>query len=440
MAIDRQAVPHAEKAASPDGWFLECFPIGDITITFLSDTGHIDSIKHLSLEIIEERCPLLRHVVELFRSGPRLHLDMVTSETVWPFLRYIYTGSYIEATTDSTDSDQNPANLLLHIQMYELGHVYDVQGLKSQAYLEVVRQCDLACSYPAAPVDLCIATRYIYERLSTHKDVIDAIVDYCVECFWPHRLGDNNDFRRLLHELRPFYYHICKNVTSHVLSNESATAIIRRISQPYTSQSRIALNATATESTEDGVVCSQATVGIDTPPKRSLRADDETPPSVRQHERKLLGRSCPFITSTRQNVPLASTAAAYVASYKRHITQHPRNHQALECHAPVTPKQVTPPAPSVEAQTVVPDVWTEEDFYLALPTGFSRASTSSCSSPAPVFCPQVQGPEFYSPNPAVDVDDGDDDDTNAGVVITQESTLFLTLVYSSSDDGVDATR
>jgi hypothetical protein len=149
-------------------------------------------------------------------------LEKLTSNTAIPFLRYLYTGSYSFAPEQNNEYDNVPTSILLHCRIYYLGHLYDMPQLVSQAYVNVLRQCEFGCSSPEKPVELCAAVRFMYESLREHENVIDAVVNYCVANFLRHRLAEDEEFKALPTE---FQQAMAKNCMNRDIETESKLAI-----------------------------------------------------------------------------------------------------------------------------------------------------------------------------------------------------------------------
>ena len=204
--------------------FLESYPKGNATLTYQNDDGELESIRNVNFQLIEESCPILGMAFEPRRSGPQLFLETLTSTTAYPFLRYLYTGSYSLRPITGEPGDRYedvPTSVLLHCQLYRLADIYDLPDLKSQAYVNVLRQCEFGCSSPEKPIDLCAAIRFVYEYLHEHENLVDAILNYCVSCFLQHRLADDAEFKQLAYDLRPFHQALCKNSMEREFENES---------------------------------------------------------------------------------------------------------------------------------------------------------------------------------------------------------------------------
>lgn len=96
-------------------------PPGTDTLTYPGYHQQIASVSGLHAPIIEDRSPLLAAAFEDSRSGRRLHLETLTSNTVMPFLRFLYTGSYALFG----GWEDVPTSVLLHCKMYWLADLYD---------------------------------------------------------------------------------------------------------------------------------------------------------------------------------------------------------------------------------------------------------------------------------------------------------------------------
>lgn len=196
---------------------------GTDTLTYPGNYQQLASVSGLHGEIIGDRSPLLAAAFESSSSGRRLHLETLSSETVMPFLRFLYTGS----CALSGDWDDVPTSVLLHCKMYWLGDLYDLPDLKSQAYVNVLRQFEFGCSSPQKPIDLCKAIDFAYTTLSGHKTISDAIVQYCVTCCLSHKLHEDADFRDLAFNVRAFHQDLTRVCRDRGYEDESSAIIIQ---------------------------------------------------------------------------------------------------------------------------------------------------------------------------------------------------------------------
>lgn len=200
------------------------------------EEGTIQNIRDVSLEEVEKRCPLLAIAFEDSRSGPHLYLETLSSRTAEPFVRFLNTGKYATPSPEWNSCgryEDVPTSVLLHCEMFWLGDLYDLGEMKSQAYVNVLRQCEFGCSSPDKPIDLCASIRYFYKYLEKHVQLIDAIVNYCVACFLRHGLAEDAEFKQLAHDLRPFHQALCKNCIERDFENETAAAIIQMPFEPH---------------------------------------------------------------------------------------------------------------------------------------------------------------------------------------------------------------
>jgi hypothetical protein len=198
-------------------------PPGTGTLTYPGHLGQIASVSGLHGSIIEDRSPLLAASFESSSSGRHLHLETLSTHTVMPFLRFIYTGSYAA----SGDWEDVPTSVLLHCTMYWLGHLYDLPDLKSQSYVNVLRQFEFGCSSPAKPIDLCKAIDFAYKTLSGHGTITDAIVQYCVTCCLSHKLHEDSEFRGLAFNVRAFHQDLTRVCRNRGYEDESSAVIIQ---------------------------------------------------------------------------------------------------------------------------------------------------------------------------------------------------------------------
>ncbi|KAK5169463.1 uncharacterized protein LTR77_005439 [Saxophila tyrrhenica] len=215
--------------------FMLQYPSGNATISFYNDRGQLETIPNVNIQLIEDRCPILAMAFEESRSGPQLFLETVTSQSAWPFLRFLYSGTYALNGGFASDVwwEDVPTSVLAHCQLYRLGDIYDLPELKTRAYVNVVRQCEFGCSSPNKPIDLCAAIEYIYEHLRQHESVVDTLINYCISCFLSHNLERDPDFQKLGFELRPFHQDLCKNVMDRGFEDETAAAIIQMPFKPH---------------------------------------------------------------------------------------------------------------------------------------------------------------------------------------------------------------
>ncbi|KAH9825534.1 hypothetical protein Tdes44962_MAKER04102 [Teratosphaeria destructans] len=207
-----------------DDTFMFARAKGNATISFPGEDGIVSCFNDIDSAVFYERCPLLAAAFELSSGGVKLHLERLSPSTALPFLRYMYTGTYVSARVDGEDPKDVPSSILLHAQLYELGDLYDIPDLKSQAYVNILRQCEFGCSSPDPPIELCAAIRYIYRHLRGHKDLLDLVVNYCVTNFLRHRLAHDEEFQNL-----PAQFHqlLCEICMHHDINNDVACAIVQ---------------------------------------------------------------------------------------------------------------------------------------------------------------------------------------------------------------------
>nr|POE50709.1 hypothetical protein CFP56_16224 [Quercus suber] len=227
--------------------FMEWFPKGEACISFHVDESRIDTISGINVWVLEERCPLLAAAFEDSSAGPQLFLDSLSPFAAVPFVRYLYTGSYMpQALVEDV-----PTSLLLHCQLFHLGNLYDIPDLHTQAYANVFRQCEFGCSSPDQPIDLCAAIQYVYKHLRKHENLVDAIIQYCLSCLMRHRLAEDPAFRELAYEILLFHQDLCRNIRITKFEHDAAAAIIQLPSKTDTLQMMFEQPANAAESSAD---------------------------------------------------------------------------------------------------------------------------------------------------------------------------------------------
>lgn len=198
-------------------------PPGKDVLTYPGNHQQIASVSGLHASIIEDRSPLLAAAFESSNSGQRLHLETLCSHTVMPFLRFLYTGSY----SVSGEWEDVPTSVFLHCKMYHLGNLYDLFDLKSQAYVNLLRQCEFGCSSPEKPIDLCEAIGFAYKTLPGHNAISDAIVQYCVSRCLSHKLHEDAEFRDLAFNVNAFHKDLTRVCRERGYEDESSAIIIQ---------------------------------------------------------------------------------------------------------------------------------------------------------------------------------------------------------------------
>lgn len=217
VKLEAEDVREMDRAGSDEFTFLAAYPRGNATLTIARESGDLCQIRGLDVDIIGGRCPLLAMAFEESRSGPKFHLDDLPYSVAVPFLRYLYTGSYAPVGF----YDDVPTSLLLHVQLFRVANIYSLEELRSHAYVNVLRNCEFGCSSPNKPIDLVASIRFVYHHLPDEERLIDAIINYCVERFLSHGLGQDPDFTGLAYDLRPFHQELCKNCMNRSFENES---------------------------------------------------------------------------------------------------------------------------------------------------------------------------------------------------------------------------
>jgi len=178
------------------------------------------TIDHLSLEVIEESCPLLAAAFEPSRQGMLHCIDDSSPELVVSLLRWAYTGEYIPSAFYGDES----LPLTFHLRLYRLAQRYDISALQLNIRGRILMECELACSNPRPPLDLVDSIRYLYDHLPDQQDIISTITHYCVSCFFLHGLNDNPHFLLLAYEYRQFHSDLCKANMDRAFQDQGESA------------------------------------------------------------------------------------------------------------------------------------------------------------------------------------------------------------------------
>ncbi|KAF2432696.1 hypothetical protein EJ08DRAFT_562044, partial [Tothia fuscella] len=197
---------------------------GDAVITVLLPNGNNRMIPLLNVEFIAQRCPLLALCFEDGQRGLHHSFEANSATLVICFLRFIYTENYIPQGYE--DWRDGPVSLLLHTELCRLGDIYDLPALTVQAHYNVICETELACGKPDPPKDLCNAICYIYEHLAEQRELVDTILHYCVSEFTHHGLAQNEAFRKVAYELRPFHNDLCRTNFKRGFEDAGAGEII----------------------------------------------------------------------------------------------------------------------------------------------------------------------------------------------------------------------
>ncbi|KIW08358.1 uncharacterized protein PV09_01274 [Verruconis gallopava] len=205
--------------------FLSLQPQGNGELIVHALDGQTFTFAGLDLDLIFKVCPLLAFSFEERSNGRKIHVLTASSiELVSRFLRFLYTGEY--HVLDHTGQEL-PCSLLLHAQLYHYGELYDVPLLVNTAYLHISQACEIACSMPSPPADLCNTLKYLYKNVNSCFEVHHTILHYCITCFSHHHLGDSPDFRNLLLELPECEQDLCKLNMQRGFEDETSADIIR---------------------------------------------------------------------------------------------------------------------------------------------------------------------------------------------------------------------
>ena len=210
QAALKQALPYPDQdqllvcfcTPMDDLDFLRQKPAGQASLIVVLPEGVVTTIDDINLEVIAEKCPLLALAFEPGPYGVKHSMEEASLPLVASFLRFLYEGTYDRWDTNGF---LVPCPLLLHAQLCRIGEIYDVPELSSEAHVHIIRSADFSCSYPEPPPDLCATIDFLYTKLDHRKPLLETILHYCVSCFVQHKLGNNEEFCKLVYELVPFH-------------------------------------------------------------------------------------------------------------------------------------------------------------------------------------------------------------------------------------------
>jgi hypothetical protein len=158
-----------------------------------------------------ESCPLLYYTFEYNAQGQlQAGIEASSEAAVISLVRYCYTGSYLEI-----EPDGESVRLLQHAETYKIAEDFDVPELQIVAHGNFSCQIEYACCLPKSPDDLLDTIRFIYQNFASDEarrnhNLLDTLLNYCVEVYRIHKLGENLDFLTAVHELPAFRQDLCR--------------------------------------------------------------------------------------------------------------------------------------------------------------------------------------------------------------------------------------
>jgi hypothetical protein len=199
--------------------FLSSRPKGIADLVVHAADHSSFTFRDLHIGYLEMACPLLAFSFEDRGNEGRqflsLHADI---ELIARFLRYLWTGCYHVLDEQGYELS---CTFPMHAQLYRYGELYAVPQLKSIAYCHISQICELGCSMPTAPNDLCETLRYLYENVKEDKLVHETILHYCISRFNSHHLGSDTGFRKLLAEVKDCQQDLFRLVSERGYIDES---------------------------------------------------------------------------------------------------------------------------------------------------------------------------------------------------------------------------
>jgi hypothetical protein len=205
---------------------LQIAPLNEQTATLfvtLPDGANY-SIYGLSVPVIGYRCPVFALCFEERADGSfQGSIEASSRELVVCFLRFLYINTYSDFHGDVLE----PRGLLLDVELYHMGDVYDIPELQVEAYSNLIRKTELACSLPYAPEGLCDAIRFTYENLERERGIVEVLLNYCVNCFFYHQLSQDEHLLRLVVEIKPFHDGLAQLNCERGFEDDGAAQIIQ---------------------------------------------------------------------------------------------------------------------------------------------------------------------------------------------------------------------
>ncbi|KAL6711155.1 hypothetical protein ACN47E_005686 [Coniothyrium glycines] len=175
-----------------------------------------------------DQCPLLYHAFEYgYMSRHQASIEASSSVAVASLLRYCYTGNYLPACDDDTSS-----LLLLHAETFKIAEDFDVPELQLLAHGNFACQIDFACCLPTPPQDLPETIRFTYEYFANKHSrlqncLVSTLCNYCISVFFYHRLGEHQDFMKVVADIPDFGQDLCLTNMERNFQDDCAFDIIR---------------------------------------------------------------------------------------------------------------------------------------------------------------------------------------------------------------------
>jgi len=205
--------------------FLVHSPSGTATLFIQHADSSERTITNLSMELMEEKCPLLAAKFRYLddHSGPTYTIQGMSATAVTCFLRFVHIGDYA-VCEESAGSSVPP---LLHLQVFHLAEMWVLPDLQQLVLQYLSNETDPVWGSGYHPAELCEGLRYLHVELSSHVDLRKVFANYCVTNFVNDGLGNCEIFRQTVYQCPPLFRDLCRANMEDGFSNSSAFEIIK---------------------------------------------------------------------------------------------------------------------------------------------------------------------------------------------------------------------
>lgn len=124
----------------------------------------------------------------------------------------------------SSSSEGEPRSLLYHCMRFKHGLVKGNVPIMEKARDSIAVLCYVSCSSSKKPVALCQAISYTYQNMPKEARLVEILTEYCAKCFLKHHLDRDDDFKKLVKDLKPFQFQLARftmNSRKEMVDNQS---------------------------------------------------------------------------------------------------------------------------------------------------------------------------------------------------------------------------
>ncbi|KAH7045927.1 hypothetical protein B0J12DRAFT_741909 [Macrophomina phaseolina] len=167
---------------------------GRATIVLEDRAGNSYPVSGLNADTIGKRVPLLKESLDGRPGGPlTTTLGVPSIESGAAVIHYLYFGYYVLEGCDEPLKIQ----LLLHLEVFHIADYIGCAELSQLALGCLHVHTEVSLSYSSPLGDLVPAMLFAYTHLTEHPNVLETLLNYCVAAFSIHKLGENEEFKRL---------------------------------------------------------------------------------------------------------------------------------------------------------------------------------------------------------------------------------------------------